>query len=120
MSDELETPTEKPKMSEAKTEALRKAREKANLVRKQNAEEKRKTKEIEKAAVEKTKRETSERIQREYDDLQREKQPSEEEEEIVARFSCWLRNCAAQRRAAPKARGARSGAKRRWHGAALN
>jgi aminopeptidase N len=37
-----------------------------------------------------------------------------------ARFSYRLRNCAAQRRAAPKARGARSGAQRRSYGAALN
>ena len=39
---------------------------------------------------------------------------------IPARFSCWLQNCAAQRRAAPKARAARSGAQRRRYGAALN
>ena len=54
-------------LSEAKLEALAKAREKANVVRKANSEERKKQKEIEKAAIEKTKRENSNRIQREYE-----------------------------------------------------
>ena len=60
---------EKPKLSENRLEALKRAREKANSVRRANAEERKKSKEIEKAAIETTKRANSERIQREYEAL---------------------------------------------------
>ena len=76
---------EKPKRTEAQMKALELARQKANAVRSKNAEERKKAKEIERAAVEQTRRENSERIQREYDALhkQEKKEVEEEEEEIV-------------------------------------
>ena len=72
----------------AQLEALNRARVKAAEVRQQNKALRDKQKEIERAAVEKTKKEHSERVQREYDALKQEKeeesrQEEEEVEEVV-------------------------------------
>ena len=73
---------EKPKLSENRLEALKRAREKANSVRRANAEERKKSKEIEKAAIETTKKANSERIQREYDALVSKPEEVQGEEEV--------------------------------------
>ena len=95
MSEDLQTETrtipeeliketkEKPKRTEAQIRALELARKKANEVRAKNAEDRKKSREIERAAVDKTKRENSERIQREYEALHKKEEVKQEEEEIV-------------------------------------
>ena len=72
MSEEIQQTKLSKERTPAQIEALQRARVKAAEVRAKNKELRDKQKEIHRAALEKTRRENSERIQREYEALQRE------------------------------------------------
>ncbi len=78
-------PPTKPPPSEARLLALAKARERAMVVRAEKKQLRDKEKEIERLAVQQTKKENSERIQREYEALTTSKKEEEDEveEEVV-------------------------------------
>ena len=70
-NDGKSTPSQKRPRTEAQMHALLKAREKALMVRQQNADLKRKQQEIDRATLAKAKQDERERIEREYKSLQR-------------------------------------------------
>ena len=83
-NDGKSTPSQKRPRTEAQMHALLKAREKALMVRQQNADLKRKQQEIDRATLAKAKQDERERIEREYKSLHAPAPPAppiDEEEE---------------------------------------